>query len=707
MAEYQAWQKSAHAHAAQDTMVKFGAGVEQQARGVQYSRQCAGCHDPVSLRLGDSSLASGRGITCRGCHDVDRLIRAGGNADLETAAYDWTQVHVQRAGAQLAYLKTPDFCAGCHQQFVPGTGIVAINTLGEWQASPFVGPPPEEASASGDSGPSPGIGDSGTGGAFLQAMSPLRSCVDCHMPDDGTGLHDHSAAGGNVYIAQQFAEPDFAATVKRRLSSAIQLQAYYSGDEAHVTVMNVGSGHAFPTGVTDIREPWVELQAIDSAGNVIATYGGPDASGLIPAGAARFGMDIAAPDGTILYRHELTSATRIPFARFVPAQGSVVVRVPVPTQLPAGIRRTGRRPQLPQRSHAILPGGDGRRDRARARCRGGSNRLERPVMRCSSPLLLVVLPLLVTSCGGGGSGTGSARAGLVDPAVLERGEYLVRSVAGCGECHTPRDAQGDIDQSQWLAGVANRFDLVPGDDTMGGISAPNLTPASLASWTDQQIEHAFLDGVGIDGAPLFPLMPYYAFHNMTPGDAEAIVTYLRSVPAIDNAVPPRQPLPVPLVAAAPPVPEDAIPHTTLAASDPNHAAAERGRYLAGEVGFCLDCHTPWRLGVAQPLDLTLVFAGGRGFSAKEWSVPAPAPPVIYSRNVTPSPNGIAGWSAEDVVNVLLQGVSPQGGSLCRPMPDGPLGAFGALSRDDDRDIGLHLTTIPPIDGGDIPSCANP
>ena len=81
-------------------------------------------------------------------------------------------------------------------------------------------------------------------------------------------------------------------------------------------------------------EPWVELQALDSSRNVLARYGGPDSTGLIPPDAARLGMDIAQADGTVLYRHELTSATRIPFARVVPAQGSVVVEIPLPTQLP-------------------------------------------------------------------------------------------------------------------------------------------------------------------------------------------------------------------------------------------------------------------------------------------------------------------------------------------------------------------------------------
>jgi len=310
-----------------------------------------------------------------------------------------------------------------------------------------------------------------------------------------------------------------------------------------------------------------------------------------------------------------------------------------------------------------------------------------------------------TQLAAGGDDAGAS--GLVDPAVLERGEYLVRHVAGCGECHTPRDAHGDLDESHWLAGVPDRFDLAPDDDATGGIPAPNLTPAYLAGWSDEQIERAFLDGIGVDGAPLFPLMPYYAYHNMTAADARAIVVYLRSVPAIASEIPARQPLPVALEAPAPPVPESAIPHTTLKPTDPSFAAAERGRYLAGEIGFCLDCHTPWRLGITPPLDLTRVFAGGRTFSARDWGVPPPAPAVIQSYDITPHPSGIAGWTPDDVAAVLAHGTTPQSETLCRPMPAGPFGALGGILPSDAHDIGVYLTTIPPVDGGDIARCSAP
>jgi hypothetical protein len=139
-----------------------------------------------------------------------------------------------------------------------------------------------------------------------------------------------------VYIAQAFDEPDFATTVGKKLSSAIRLQASAAADGVHVLVMNVGAGHAFPTGVTDIREPWIEVQALDGGRTLLSTYGGPDSTGLVPLSAPRMGMDIAAADGTLLYRHELTQATRIPFERLLPAQTSIEVVVPVPLALPPG-----------------------------------------------------------------------------------------------------------------------------------------------------------------------------------------------------------------------------------------------------------------------------------------------------------------------------------------------------------------------------------
>jgi hypothetical protein len=55
----------------------------------------------------------------------------------------------------------------------------------------------------------------------------------------------------------------------------------------------------------------------------------------VPSSAARLGIDFAQADGTVLLRHELTQATRIPFDVRIPPGEAQALFVPVPPQ-PAG-----------------------------------------------------------------------------------------------------------------------------------------------------------------------------------------------------------------------------------------------------------------------------------------------------------------------------------------------------------------------------------
>jgi hypothetical protein len=162
--------------------------------------------------------------------------------------------------------------------------------------------------------------------------------VDCHVPLGANNVADHSMVGGNVYMASEITnDPTMTANVTTKLQSAISLTAAVTGVSVDVTVRNRGSGHAFPTGVTDIREPWVELQAVDGSGNAVAHYGGPAEDGTIPLGApGRLGVDLAAPDGTVLYFHELSKSSHFSFSRLVPPLGTVDVTLTAPATLPAG-----------------------------------------------------------------------------------------------------------------------------------------------------------------------------------------------------------------------------------------------------------------------------------------------------------------------------------------------------------------------------------
>jgi mono/diheme cytochrome c family protein len=121
-----------------------------------------------------------------------------------------------------------------------------------------------------------------------------------------------------------------------------------------------------------------------------------------------------------------------------------------------------------------------------------------------------------------------------DPQV-ERGKYLV-TIASCHDCHTPGYFLGKPDMARYLGGSDVGFEI-PG---LGVFHGPNLTPdkeTGLGGWTDAQIIAALQKGNRPDGRMLAPIMPYHAFANLTPQDAQAIVAFLRSVPSVKNKVP--------------------------------------------------------------------------------------------------------------------------------------------------------------------------
>jgi len=124
-------------------------------------------------------------------------------------------------------------------------------------------------------------------------------------------------------------------------------------------------------------------------------------------------------------------------------------------------------------------------------------------------------------------------ASAADPAV-ERGKYLV-NVAGCNDCHTPGYFLGKPDMARFLGGSDVGFEM-PG---LGVFHGPNLTPdkeTGLGGWTDAQILAALQKGARPDGRVLAPIMPWHAFANLTPQDAQAIVAFLRSIPPVKNKV---------------------------------------------------------------------------------------------------------------------------------------------------------------------------
>jgi len=110
------------------------------------------------------------------------------------------------------------------------------------------------------------------------------------------------------------------------------------------------------------------------------------------------------------------------------------------------------------------------------------------------------------------------------PEQLQRGQYLVEHVAMCVQCHTPRNAQGELDRTRPFQGasipIPTPFPMQP-----WAFAAPNI--AGLPGWTVDDAMRLLQTGIGARGYIPRPPMPPF---RLTPEDAAAVVAYMKSLP---------------------------------------------------------------------------------------------------------------------------------------------------------------------------------
>ena len=117
----------------------------------------------------------------------------------------------------------------------------------------------------------------------------------------------------------------------------------------------------------------------------------------------------------------------------------------------------------------------------------------------------------------------------------ERGEYLVRVLGHCGECHTPRGLTQASDNSRFLAGTAKG----PEDAVV-----PNITPDGETglTWSEEEIADYLETGNKPDGDVAGSLMMQViqgttaGYRDLTRSDRLAIARYLKSIPPVRNKV---------------------------------------------------------------------------------------------------------------------------------------------------------------------------
>jgi mono/diheme cytochrome c family protein len=260
-----------------------------------------------------------------------------------------------------------------------------------------------------------------------------------------------------------------------------------------------------------------------------------------------------------------------------------------------------------------------------------------------------------------------------DPAVIARGRYLVRGPAHCTDCHgAPNGAGSDVALS------GGRVFHLP----FGDVPVPNLTAddeTGLDRRSDGEIARVLRHGVHADGRQVLPFMP---FRDLADDDLTAVLSYLRTLPPVRNAVPPRR---INVIGRALEafVLRPLAPLTTPPRSVTPAPTAEYGRYLAHSVANCVGCHTPRdAMGRAVGPELS----GGRIIESHTLPGARFAPPNLTPDEAT---GRIANWTEELFVARLGSGGGPAGSPM-------PWAAFARMTEDDRRALYRYLRTLPAV-----------
>ncbi|UWZ83408.1 tetratricopeptide repeat protein [Occallatibacter riparius] len=325
-AAYHQWRESVHSNSFRAPWYLKNVNMLIDEKGVQFSRHCEGCHNPVALLSGDLTQGMPKkrpfedeGITCSTCHSIQSTDATGTGSyvmGIPAVLVDEKGEPVTRQVSDaeiLAHLdrhskavmrplyKTAEFCAACHKAAIPTAlddykFLRAFSVYDEWQGASFT-----------KQSPLP----------FYRKDS-VSQCQTCHMPKNDEAAEDpgakdgrfasHRWLGGNSLMpayyhydeqAKKLADflrngPDgkgvlnvdifglekenAAATSTDNVEIAPLGLTHFAiapGETltADVVIQNKGIAHSLVPEQRDFYESWVDFVVKDEAGKVLAESG--------------------------------------------------------------------------------------------------------------------------------------------------------------------------------------------------------------------------------------------------------------------------------------------------------------------------------------------------------------------------------------------------------------------------------------------------
>lgn len=382
---YAEWRQTVHANSFRNPWYVKNVNLLTSERGIEYTRHCEGCHNPIALVSGALTKGSpidrhfdNDAITCSVCHAIQKVNTRGTGSyvmgvpavlvddngkptygevpDKEILAHlDWHS----RAEMKDFY-RTSEFCSVCHKAAVPKE----LNHY-KWQRAIFLYDEWQQASFSKES-PLP-----------FYVKDKVSTCQTCHMPEESLTLPDYGAEegkiashrwlGANTLLYKYYGyDEQLKKTIAFLRNDALNVDIFSiernggkliaplgnepfdiaAGDVLTVSVViqNKGIGHTLVPEQRDFYECWVEFEAKDAGGKTLMDSGALAPDGTLDPTAHSFTNRLVNVRGTLNDLHQVWDTRVIPYNNTIASGRSQIVRYQfkVPENAPGPITVTAK-----------------------------------------------------------------------------------------------------------------------------------------------------------------------------------------------------------------------------------------------------------------------------------------------------------------------------------------------------------------------------
>jgi tetratricopeptide (TPR) repeat protein len=365
---HQQWRQSAHANSFRAPFYLKNVQMLVDAKGIEYTRHCEGCHNPTAVFTGALSKSSTvdrafdeDGITCSVCHSIDKIQNTSGTGSyvmgvpavmtdsrgqpvpgLPAAEEILAHPDLHRRAVMRPFYRTSEFCAVCHKAAVPKSlngyrWLRMFAVYDEWQNSSWA-----------KQSPLP-----------FYKKEQVSTCQTCHMGEESVE-HDYTAVpgkaashrwlGANTAIPAYYGYGEQLEKTSQFLKTALKMDLFalekaQPGSQliaplgvqaftlkpgetvtADVLIQNSGIGHNLVPEQRDFYECWVEFTAADASGLVFFHSGGLDNKGFLDPRAHSYTNRLLSGSGKLLDLHQVWETKLRGYDNTIPSGRSDLVR---------------------------------------------------------------------------------------------------------------------------------------------------------------------------------------------------------------------------------------------------------------------------------------------------------------------------------------------------------------------------------------------